>query len=539
MRRPSLVRAFTLTELLVAVAVLIVIILATARIFGTVSKVTGAGEANADILQTAAAIEKQVRADLERISRDGFLVIQSVEVPNNVNGNGVPLLNSALPPTATVRCDQLVFFTAAPQVSTAFTSTDSSGNPYINAKQSTISRVYWGHAVQLRNAAKEADPFTVPNFGWQTENGAALVPWLGLTSSGPDRIATVNWATGQTIGEVTATQPGAREWILARQAMLIADDGGSAVFYHVPPPPGEPPQPPRPELKNSTRDIWAVPSNVVTGANRDPGVLSSRIDFSFQLANSIRRTVLGFPADASAPLNDQATRRNQMLRAVGAGGNGFTARWPRAEKVAPSMARADQMLTNPVIAGQCSSFAVEWTWEDRTGRQVDAQGNALVVNNQPMVGLVVRGDTSAPWFGMPNAERGTQTLSQVISSDPEIRRQGSLPCVGANWLEQWGCVGLPIDPRAIEGNEGTEDPQGNFYPAVQSFTGGILSGVRLYRATFGYNTTQALNAAGAPDLELGYTPWPTALRFTFTLHDPEQRFTDGRTFQFVVELPRR
>jgi hypothetical protein len=63
--------------------------------------------------------------------------------------------------------------------------------------------------------------------------------------------------------------------------------------------------------------------------------------------------------------------------------------------------------------------------------------------------------------------------------------------------------------------------------------------VRLYQATFGYNATQALNAAGVPDPEVGYTPWPTALRFTFTLHDPEQRFPEGRAFQFVVELPRR
>jgi hypothetical protein len=166
------------------------------------------------------------------------------------------------------------------------------------------------------------------------------------------------------------------------------------------------------------------------------------------------------------------------------------------------------MLTNPVIAGQCSSFAVEWTWEDGTGRQTDPAGNLLP-------GLVVRGDTSAPWFGMPNAERGTQALS-------------SSPAYDGTCQSQWGCLGAPIFPAAIEGNT-----------PVQTFTGGVLSGVRLYRATFGYNTSQALDGTGSPNLELGYTPWPTALRFTFTLHDPEQRFTDGRTFQFVVELPRR
>ena len=42
---------FTLTELMVAVVVLLVIILAVGRIFGTASEVVKAGEANADILQ--------------------------------------------------------------------------------------------------------------------------------------------------------------------------------------------------------------------------------------------------------------------------------------------------------------------------------------------------------------------------------------------------------------------------------------------------------------------------------------------------------
>ena len=100
-RSASSLRGFTLTELLVAVGVLIVVILATARIFGTVTKVTSAGEANADMLQTAQAIERQLRNDLARISTDGFFLIQGVEVENDVNGSGAPLLNSALPASAT------------------------------------------------------------------------------------------------------------------------------------------------------------------------------------------------------------------------------------------------------------------------------------------------------------------------------------------------------------------------------------------------------------------------------------------------------
>ena len=69
-------RGFTLTELLVAITVLIVVLFATSRIFSSASKVAGAGEATSNVLQTAAAIESQIRADFAHLSRDGFFVVQ-------------------------------------------------------------------------------------------------------------------------------------------------------------------------------------------------------------------------------------------------------------------------------------------------------------------------------------------------------------------------------------------------------------------------------------------------------------------------------
>ena len=72
--------AFTLVELLVALTVLLVVIIATARIFGTTSKVAAIGEASADLQATATAVEKIIRADIERIARDGVLAIQCVAV---------------------------------------------------------------------------------------------------------------------------------------------------------------------------------------------------------------------------------------------------------------------------------------------------------------------------------------------------------------------------------------------------------------------------------------------------------------------------
>ena len=75
---------FTLTELMVAVVVLLVIILAVGRIFGTASDVVKAGEANANILQEISAVEQLMRNDLDRISDEGFLVVQCVAVRNDI-----------------------------------------------------------------------------------------------------------------------------------------------------------------------------------------------------------------------------------------------------------------------------------------------------------------------------------------------------------------------------------------------------------------------------------------------------------------------
>ena len=74
-------RAFTLTELMVAVLILIVVIVACSKIFGTVSGVTGLSQAGADVLQEAAAIERQIRSDFARLSREGFFAIGAWPFP--------------------------------------------------------------------------------------------------------------------------------------------------------------------------------------------------------------------------------------------------------------------------------------------------------------------------------------------------------------------------------------------------------------------------------------------------------------------------
>ena len=359
-------RGFTLTELLVAIGVLVVVIVATARIFGTVSKVTGAGEANADLLQTAQAIERQIRDDVARVSRDGFIVIESIAVPNNVNGAGAPLLNPAIGSGNVLRSDRLLFFVegsftssqfaGSQQLSSVFDSTTGETKYTLPLNQATAARVYYGHGVQVPVVSRDAslggaDPF--PLLG----TNLPLMPWtFDFASDGPD-LTMVKWDTGANVKDVSATQPSAPQWILARQPMLLADDGANGfTFYN------------QTNLlnnkKNATRFLWF---DKPTGSNAtfDPGVASNRIDICAHTFDKLR-------ADCTANgTNTIAATRNQMLRTLSDSTATVPMRYPRVERIAPSMNRADEMLTSSALASGCSSFAVEWTWTDGTGRSND------------------------------------------------------------------------------------------------------------------------------------------------------------------------
>ncbi len=164
-------RAFTLTELMVAVAVLVVVILAAAKIFGTASKVTGLGQATRDVMQEAAAIERQIRADFARLSHEGFFAIHCVAVPNDVHYSvTLPLLlNPNLPREAMIRADQLVFFTTGVEGTEVFA--DSAGSNH--KQQSTAARIYYGHAFQLPNAEVLTDP---ADPGLTFNNGDLILP---------------------------------------------------------------------------------------------------------------------------------------------------------------------------------------------------------------------------------------------------------------------------------------------------------------------------------------------------------------------------
>jgi hypothetical protein len=277
--------------------------------------------------------------------------------------------------------------------------------------------------------------------------------------------------------------------------------------------------------------------------------------------------------------------------------------WPRSERSAPSMNRADLMTTAGTLAGNCSWFQVDWTWSEGTGRQLTADGtpqsadalpdstNASRVLNVPMPGMmltnwpagtwsllgsattypVAKIDLSSsatphvPWFGVPDAlfpqaqRSGVTTLaggllgsvakplpkstniSNSVSYATPIQildpKKSETLAAGAATAADMVTVAVaapPLDAARIEGTRGLLRPMGDAVP------------VYVYQATFGFNgdrpfTTverKTTDSTVRPrQLNPDYTPWPTALRFTYTLHDPKLTMETGRTYQVIVDLP--
>jgi hypothetical protein len=253
-------RAFTLVEMLVAVFLLTAILFAIGRIFTTARGVASIGEASADVLQQATVIREQLQRDLDRINRDGYMAIQCVAVRNDVNRTSspaAPLLNPQLPPSAILRCDQLVFFTSGMEISARWAGPGDLATAG-GGQQSRAARVYYGHGVQLPGllndplATSGNSPHTnrvrpiVKGITPPPPGGApatSITPWTWTDPAAPQgyRLA---WQYGSSNEaspgalRISPNQPEARAWVLARKAVLLADDGGRALYFPDPVYPG-------------------------------------------------------------------------------------------------------------------------------------------------------------------------------------------------------------------------------------------------------------------------------------------------------------
>ncbi|MCH2133733.1 MAG: hypothetical protein MK116_08280 [Phycisphaerales bacterium] len=623
---------FTLAEILVSVGVLIAILLASARVFQTAQQVSNVGNAAADVLQETASIEKQIREDISRLSPQGAIAIHSVKVRNDQRiadwesdgsvGLRPGLINPNLNATAFIRCDQLVFFTdgisRVKQLgSDGYVTPRPGWFPKILGEG---SMVYYGHAIQfpelkacnVNNPANTAEPPILHghdvDFATLRDEGVEITPWFdgGINASVPTiyrqypRAATDDNYEHFTIqfpqveaDPILGTQPEARRWILARQETVLGDDdqnlpgtsnkriymsrafGTTSVF----------PVDPRwdqgfsnihfstiPLLECGRVDLAGMRMSGVTEAltiSRDPqdpnNVLPANRswdsgDFYEYDDGTLNRDILDQDGVGGRPdLPGDGSQRDLVKSLV---------RWPRAERVPPGEGRFDQHLTIPTLGSACSSFIVEWTWDegigdaesiyvdpqtDRTrvieweGLRVDPANGWDDPNGDPYLGQ--------RWFGLYDRGRQVMPFGRVDQSVQD----------DLGWIGFADVYPGDVNPDAPAA--GTKAPatvrddaiEDIYYPPT--FGGGGEDVPIEYWAVFGRNRDKPLldvdwlnlngmlssdgdgdgrpDGDGFDDPDYSYTPWPTALRFTMVLHDPETHLENGQTIQFVVKLPER
>ena len=546
--------AFTLTELLIAVGVLVVVVVAVAQIFGAASKVSAVAEANADLLQTAAAIEQQIRADFANLPENGFLVLQQVEV--NRFGNA-QTLDPALG-AVEMRADQIAFFTRGVRTTQQFTGYDQLQplGAIVSSRwlpQSAIARIYYGHGVQT--------PTLREGYGALSYGGsnAPLVPWKG------GAVETQRWTDGTpqpgAQPRVTAAKPS--QWPLARIATLMGSDGfGSRSFADG-------------SNVNATQtlftragglNVFPAPLTIagVGGAPFDSLWMSSRVDIckwqmddlfsqtAYQYNNAGGANLLPYIPPVPADILRGPSTRLRMLQTLSPWAiratqqnpadasnpvtNHFVG-YPRVEKAAIGPSRSEQMLAAPVLAANCSNFKIEWTWDDGVGRSLSLNSGAAL-NGDEQIGMYVRPGVARPWFGLDDGLPGSNVAP---ASSARI-----FPIVNnfdtTNNPADWGGLGRPLanaDNAADHVYCAVEGPRNPTTGNVIWTTSTTQDSRRVYQAVFGLNQDDPGATSPSEAYRGPYTPLPSALRITLRLHDTLGRIEGGREYQFIVELPKR
>jgi hypothetical protein len=89
--------------------------------------------------------------------------------------------------------------------------------------------------------------------------------------------------------------------------------------------------------------------------------------------------------------------------------------------------------------------------------------------------------------------------------------------------------------------EGIDGASAGTQPTAVTAPFGTNVPVRAYTAVFGFNQDEAYTVTpdGFRVIRDDYTPWPTQIRVTCTLHDSRVVLDRGREFQFVLDIPKR
>jgi prepilin-type N-terminal cleavage/methylation domain-containing protein len=546
-------RAFTLVEMLITIGALAIIAVGLASVFDATGKTVTTGRRVSAMNEYAALIEKQLRADFEGMTREGFLVIRN-EYANQgtarTAAGDVPLYADALaddPGTRRRRIDELMFFVRRP-----VTTAREAPVPGMVAS-GDAARVYYGHAqaavVDVRNPNTT---YRRPEVDDQNDSGALLGEQIPRS---PNRYAS-QWnlvrhltvlsrpvaSNSRTFGEdpgqinlppylrtvaadsdlQIALQPAAAS-IFRRIAGLGANTAGG---------PSLSPQPLRgnvapvfasgivdiattdlPEIQEVVETVALFPNNIPPNPNIAP-LLDGRFGSGSQglaTAEFMRAWMDdAFPANSmSFQPGDRARIRAE--RSPPDFHSAIDLTTPQRQR---AFRRADQLaLSSSIFVPSCTEFIVEWSFgvsypagHNREGeliwhglrREVDLDGNGTLNNDE----VVAR-----PYAIEPESE----LRIPIRLRDP----QAQISVFPKGFDEHFVTQELIHGP--LESGEAIEGPLTSY---------------------FGFNDpTFSTQRSGqrAAELSLPWA-WPKLIRITMSIADPNDPSFE-QVYQFVFETP--
>jgi len=578
--------AFTLIEILVVVAMVAIISVGLARIFRAAGDTVRGGRRVSNLNTYATLIERQMRADIGAITRNGFLMIRSRTAGGTSPAFGDESVKLAAddPTTGRLRrVDELLFFANGD-----FTSLRSPVHPSRTVR-SNEAMMYYGHGLR-RNPADatyfnpvriDDDNSTAPGFNRTVAGGAV----------GPNQYAS--------------------DWILARRAFVMMTP---SVATPTPIPPSvtrvEPnpvwPGPPVAPFLTAYEDLDRItqiglqpaaisgfrfiagdgliplPSNnlVVRDDNplQRPMLSSGVVDIIAANMAQTRAVILTaqLPADIVYPglavggirtpydpnpqMNDSVTKRIHTLMREALPADSDAGRRVRVELDPPNWSggvgsgsgapydrdykRTDQeMLVSSNFVPHCTEFIVEFSF----GKVYPADfSNAALRGQVIWHGL----ERTVDLDGNGSIDRQTETVAApygdtFFSGDdvypyPYLKNNGAFGFRNVN-------PNVISEPLSILGssNKALYNYFGYFDPTYQmpsdwidSNFNGVKDAGELYvgdgDAIYEPDVADERPAPDAPTTVPW--PWPSMLRVTVSLVDPLDPLNE-QTFQFVFELP--
>lgn len=554
---------FTLIELLIAVGALAFIAAGVAAIFDATGRTITAGKRVSAFGQYASLIERQMRADFESMTRDGFLVIRNEMADGNgddqINlSDDVVYLYDGDTRARPRRIDEIMFFSKG-----QFVSARQALDPAVTARSDT-ARIYYGHGMRMARPAgfNSGNSYYTPRLDDDNAANASLGNWSPSAGEHPNKYAS--------------------DWILLRHVTLLSPPESTRPYWQ-----------PRPMLGGAGRLIDndtqiglqpAAPS-IFRGLNAifpNSGVLRSDanlvgftgglVDVATTSLNEIRSIVMTAdvdpvaanantffkPADNSGPdgsnagvdgvyrrhpLDNDIIRRTQswMTDALPGFSNADQPRdrtrircepsptnyvgsiadtaGPWSAELTTAIRRADQlMLSSSNFLPRCTEFIVEWSFGETWPTSGPPTGPAYY--NAAHAGEIL-------WYGMPRSINSEDIVYPYIPSS-------GTP--GSPWQ-----VFQQQSFRRINGTLGTHQvPQALIHASFNQTSpyDQLISYFGYVDPTFnpdanGDGKLESATDAASPTIQW---IWPKLIRVTLSLADPADPSIE-QTFQFVFEVP--